>query len=404
MSRHFWIGLLLSAQTVVGTVYFQEKFDKGWDKRWVQSTARSDFGKFKLTAGKFYGDQEKDAGIQTSEDAKFYAISALFNSPFSNEGKDLVIQFSVKHEQNIDCGGGYLKLLPSPDLAKVSGDSPYHIMFGPDICGATKKIHLIFTYKGKNLLWKKEPRCETDTLSHTYTAVIKADKTYEVLVDQEKKESGKLEEDWDFLKPATIPDPDDKKPADWVDDPEMVDPEEKKPADWDKEPATIPDPDATQPEDWDEEEDGKWEPPMISNPKYKGEWKPKKIPNPAYKGVWKAKEIPNPEYEADDKLHIYQDFAAVTFDLWQVKSGTIFDNVILADSYAEAKAFYDETNGATKETEKKAYDELEENKRKAEEEDRKKQEEEDKKAADEDDDDEGDEDEDEDDNDDRSEL
>jgi len=112
---------------------------------------------------------------------------------------------------------------------------------------------------------------------------------------------------------------------------------------------------------------------MISNPKYKGEWKPKKIPNPAYKGVWKAKEIPNPEYEADDKLHIYQDFAAVTFDLWQVKSGTIFDNVILADSYAEAKAFYDETNGATKETEKKAYDELEENKRKAEEEDRKKQ-------------------------------
>lgn len=130
-----------------------------------------------------------------------------------------------------------------------------------DICGATKKIHLIFTYKGKNLLWKKEPRCETDTLSHTYTAVIKADKTYEVLVDQEKKESGKLEEDWDFLKPATIPDPDDKKPADWVDDPEMVDPEEKKPADWDKEPATIPDPDATQPEDWDEEEDGKWEPP-----------------------------------------------------------------------------------------------------------------------------------------------
>jgi Calreticulin family len=26
------------------------------------------------------------------------------------------------------------------------------------------------------------------------------------------------------------------------------------------------DPDAKQPEDWDEEEDGEWEPPLISNP------------------------------------------------------------------------------------------------------------------------------------------
>jgi len=29
-------------------------------------------------------------------------------------------------------------------------------MFGPDICGtSTKKVHVIFTYKGKNLLTKK---------------------------------------------------------------------------------------------------------------------------------------------------------------------------------------------------------------------------------------------------------
>jgi calreticulin len=400
MNKRLWLGLLLSAHAISGTTYFKETFDKDWDKRWVQSTSKPDYGKFKLTSGKFYGDKAKDTGIQTSEDAKFYAITAPITPTFSNEGKDFVVQFSVKHEQNIDCGGGYLKLLPPTDISKVSGDSVYHIMFGPDICGATKKIHLIFTYKGKNLLWKKEPRCETDTLSHTYTAIIKADKTYEVLVDQEKRESGKLEDDWEFLKPATIPDPNDKKPADWVDEPDMVDPEDKKPEDWDKEPATIPDPEATQPEDWDEEEDGKWEPPMISNPKYKGEWKPKKIPNPAYKGVWKAKEIPNPEYEPDDNLQVYKDFAAVTFDLWQVKSGTIFDNIILTDSYAEAKEFYEETNGATKDAEKKAFDEMEEKKRKEEEEERKKQEDDDKKAAEEDEDD----DEEEDDDDDRNEL
>lgn len=37
------------------------------------------------------------------------------------QGKDLVLQFSVKHEQDIDCGGGYLKLLPSVDAAKFTG-------------------------------------------------------------------------------------------------------------------------------------------------------------------------------------------------------------------------------------------------------------------------------------------
>lgn len=30
--------------------------------RWVESKHKSDYGKFKLTAGKFYGDAEKDKG------------------------------------------------------------------------------------------------------------------------------------------------------------------------------------------------------------------------------------------------------------------------------------------------------------------------------------------------------
>lgn len=38
--------------------------------------------------------------------------------------------------------------------------------------------------------------------------------------------------------------------------------------DWDK-PENIPDPDAKKPDDWDEEMDGEWEPPMVTNPDYK---------------------------------------------------------------------------------------------------------------------------------------
>lgn len=73
------------------------------------SKHKDDYGKWKLTAGKFYGDAEENKGIQTSQDARFYSISAKFDK-FNNEGKTLVVQFSVKHEQSIDCGGGYIKV------------------------------------------------------------------------------------------------------------------------------------------------------------------------------------------------------------------------------------------------------------------------------------------------------
>ena len=104
----------------------------------------------------------------------------------------------------------------------------------------------------------------------------------QVLIDNEKVESGELEADWNFLPPKKIKDPDAKKPSDWDDKATIDDPEDKKPEDWDK-PEHIPDPDASKPEDWDDEMDGEWEPPMIDNPDYKGEWKPKQIDNPNYK-------------------------------------------------------------------------------------------------------------------------
>lgn len=73
-------------------------------------------------------------GVQTSQDARFYAISSRFE-PFSNEGKSLVIQFTVKHEQKIDCGGGYVKIFPADlDQANMHGDSQYYIMFGECVC------------------------------------------------------------------------------------------------------------------------------------------------------------------------------------------------------------------------------------------------------------------------------
>merc|ERR1712187_812079 len=78
---------------------------------------------------------------------------------------------------------------------------------------------------------------------------------------------------------------------------------------------------------------------MIDNTEYKGEWYVKRISNPAYIGRWEAKKIANPEYEDDDMLYKYDDFGFLGFDLWQVKGGTIFDNIIITDDAAEADAF-----------------------------------------------------------------
>jgi len=325
--------------TVYGKTYLYEKFDDdSWTKDWIYSEFKDkEFGKFVRTAGKFYNDEKADQGLQTSQDARFYGLSRKF-SPFSTEGKDLVIQFSVKHEQNIDCGGGYVKVFDcSLEPKELHGETPYRIMFGPDICGpGTKKVHVILNYKGKNHLINKEIRCKDDVFTHVYTLIIKPDNTYEVLIDGEKSESGDLEADWELLAPKKIKDPEAKKPEDWDDRPTIPDPDDKKPDDWDQ-PEHIPDPDATKPDDWDDEMDGEWEPPQIDNPEYKGTWSPKQIDNPDYKGAWVHPEIDNPEYVPDDKIYLHPEICGIGFDLWQVKSGTIFDNVLVTDDVEFAK-------------------------------------------------------------------
>lgn len=334
-------------------VYLHEEFNS-LDK-WTASTAKPDYGVAVLSSGDFYGDAKINQGLKTSQDARFYATSTEIPEGVTNEGKDLVVSLSVKHEQGIDCGGGYAKFTPAMDATKFNGDSEYLLMFGPDKCGFNKRVHVIFNYKGENLLWKKEPTFPDDKLTHVYTLRVTPENKYELYIDQELKESGSLEADWAFLKPKEIDDPTDKKPADWVDEAQMDDPEDKKPEDWDSEPAMIEDPEAKKPDDWDDEEDGAWEAPQVPNPKSKGAWKARRIPNPAYKGVWKARQVPNPAYESDDKLYLLRKpMKHVGVDVWQVKSGSIFDNIIIGDDLAEVNALIDKTWGATKDAEKEA--------------------------------------------------
>merc|ERR1719162_2509820 len=91
------------------------------------------------------------------------------------------------------------------------------------------------------------------------------------------------------------------------------------------------------PEDWDEEDDGEWEAPTIPNPEYKGTWRPKKIDNPEYKGEWEHPEIDNPDWVAVTDVYKRGDLEYVAMEIWQVKAGTIFDNILVTDDEAVAK-------------------------------------------------------------------
>jgi len=326
---------LYSAKT-----YFSDDFSGKDLSGWVQSTvkAEGERGSIGLTAGKWVTAEKEETGLKTLDDARFYVYSHTFPE-FSNKGKNLVLQYSLKQEQSIDCGGGYLKLHPAGlDQDKYNGESEYNIMFGPDICGGTRRTHLIFSYKGKNHLIKNDIPTETDTFTHTYTLIVKPDNTFQVLIDGVEKRSGSIEDEFDILEPKQINDPAQSKPSDWVDEPQMDDPTDKKPEGWDDIPATVVDPDAKRPDDWDDELDGEWEAPTISNPDFKGPWRAKRIDNPDYKGPWVHPQIPNPAYKADDKLYEYSSFGAVGIEIWQVKAGSIFDNVLVTDSVEEAEA------------------------------------------------------------------
>merc|ERR1711862_433705 len=287
-------------------------------------------------------------------DAKFFGISAALIKPFSsNDKKDLIIQYTVKHEQKIDCGGAYIKLLSGGDkfdTVKFGGDTPYKVMFGPDICGHTKRTHVILNYPPKkdNVMIKKDIMCESDELSHLYTLTIKPDNTFEVKVDNKVVREGKLEDEFEMLEPKQIKDPVESKPEDWVDEKMIPDPTSVKPEGYDDIPAEIPDPDAKKPDDWDDEDDGEWEAPMIDNPEYKGEWEPEMIDNP--------------DYKPDDKLYAVcdEECTHVGFELWQVKSGTIFDDILVTDSAEEAQKFAEETFHAKREAEKTKFDKIKE--------------------------------------------
>ena len=93
--------------------------------------------------------------------------------------------------------------------------------------------------------------------------------------------------------------------------------------------------------------------------------------------------IPNPDFEPDEELYLQRDMGLIGIEIWQVKSGSLFDSIIVTDDLEEAQEFAKETWAKDKDGEKAAFDGLEKERKAKEEEERKKREEESRKAAEE---------------------
>merc|ERR1719152_695211 len=281
------------------------------------------------------------------EPNRMYGVAAEIKPPFKVDDK-LVIQYESTLTDGLTCGGAYVKLLESPvDTSKFDNESPYVLMFGPDRCGATDKVHFIVRQKNpKSGTWyehhlRDAPRAKADRSPHLYKAVINSDDSFSISIDDEEAFAGSL---MDALEPPLTPpkeidDPNDSKPKDWVDA------------------AKIDDPDASKPADWDDEEDGEWEapevanpkcakapgcgvwtPPKVDNPDYKGKWYPPQVDNPAYKGPWAPRKITNKEFfEPKNPSKNLKPVGAVAVEVWTTNGGIAYDNFYLGGSEVEAK-------------------------------------------------------------------
>ncbi|KAH9267240.1 hypothetical protein BASA84_000782 [Batrachochytrium salamandrivorans] len=336
------VELAFKPTTVIAP--FLEQFGANWETRWIPSNAKKivdgvedeDLLRYR-GAWAVESSNPKvivgDEGLVVKTPAAHHAISAKFPKPVDPTGKSLVVQYEVKLQNGLECGGAYIKLLthdPSYEADSFEDKTPYTIMFGPDKCGATNKVHFIFRHANpvtgaleeKHLV--SPPAAVINTKTNIYTLIVRPDQTFEVLVNYESLSKGSLLENFEpaVNPPAEIDDPNDKKPLEWDDNAKISDPASSKPEDWDEdapmeivdatakqpadwyvdEPSMVPDPALKRPQDWDEDEDGEWTAPLVSNPKCEkasgcGKWTPPMIKNPEYKGKWSAPLIDNPKYQ-----------------------------------------------------------------------------------------------------------
>lgn len=308
---------------------------------------------------------------------------------------DLVVQYEVQLQNDLKCGGAFLKLLPVLSPSELRDYAPssviLELLFGPDMCPPyTDRIHLgikksnPYTMAPELKLLREAPLSGlSDTaIVHLYTLILRGSTNeYEIRVDGSVLKAGSLLEEGAFSPgfnpPKYIPDPEEEKPSDWDDrewipDPKVEKPEnwnesepmmivdesDKKPEDWDESmPVEVPDAERERPQWWDDAQYGEWiapiienpacqeisgcgewAPTLIENPNYKGPWEPPTIKNPNYQGVWQPQNVVNPQYFEDTApAKLENQIGAIVFEFWSGTSNLLIDNIYIGKHIEEAE-------------------------------------------------------------------
>ncbi|GEQ69192.1 hypothetical protein JCM33374_g2863 [Metschnikowia sp. JCM 33374] len=402
MHTYLWILPLLRLVSAANYVPLDEKsLEKGSffeqflasdlsESGWITSRASkidgsSYKGQWTIKESHKYPGYNGEKGLVMVSEADFFAISKLLPTPVIKGDQDLVLQYEVKFQDGVTCGGAYLKLVSDLDPLSFSDNSRYEIMFGPDICGTDNGVQLLVKQgtdsKSIDSKLRTPPMARTDALSTLYTLIIRANHDMEIRINGGVAKAGNLLNTPNLMVPPLsvpeyIPDLQAEKPDDWDDRPLVFDDTVEKPADYDElynsmwivdpdvskpegwnddesEPLIIANPEASKPEEWDDEEDGEWKPPMIANPNcvngcgkweapkvvnpnYKGEWIPPAIENPNYMGEWKRPLIANPHFGKDNVFGI-RPINGIGIDVWSMQPGVMFSNIYLGQSVEEAE-------------------------------------------------------------------
>lgn len=336
-----------------------------------------------------------DFGLSLVTENNAGAIARKLDAPIvtTSGTKPLVVQYEVKNQVRLRCGGGYIKVLPTtdePDYSSFSNETPYLIMFGPDKCGTTDKVHLILRRDGVEHHLVQPPPTKSGLLSALYTLIIQPNLDFEIRIDGATYRQGNLLDELEFEPPLVppktilnesetqpeewddreyIPSPyETEKPDDWDEsEPRMInDPTAVKPANWREDiPLYVKDPTVRKPEAWDDEEDGKfevpeilnplcqnlkphigegcgeWKAPLVKNPKYKGKWTQPLIPNPNYQGLWRPRRIANPDFDeealAQQLSKMDSDIGGLGFEILTVQGMSMFDNIYVGSSVRDAE-------------------------------------------------------------------
>lgn len=258
-------------------LFFYETFDEGdvfESGKWVKSNKEkyNDQPILIKPAMNCPSELLEDKGIELTKEMKFYGFGAKFPSPLVVKDQDLVVQYEFKADA-FQCGGAYVKLPQASVLSNfgdLDNETPYTIMFGPDRCGSTNKVHFILQHQNPiTKKWEEKhfidaPTAKTDADTHLYTLHLRKDNSFAIYIDKVLEKEGNLLTSMEpsINPPQIIDDPTDKKPLDWVDEAKVINPDAKKPDDWDEsEPATILDTTAEKPAGWLDDVE-----PMIDDP------------------------------------------------------------------------------------------------------------------------------------------